>query len=232
MNCLTCRRRLLISPRDLNSEQRAHIAACDGCSRLLTALVDTDRHVAEAALVPVPDGLSHRVLLARRRKSLWQYASAAGLVFAGLLALFGVAGGLFDQTMLPSPVQAIGPSHPAIAAISLVVEDKAELQLSGNAAEMEDRLKALGLQLVPGEVNAYYGGKCHVPVGACDLIVLDAPDARANVILVPDYPIAGQVLVADRRMIALATPAKAGAYVVVADSPKVVKRMRRLFRRG
>jgi hypothetical protein len=119
-----------------------------------------------------------------------------------------------------------------VAAISLVKDGRFELAQSGNTAEMNHVLKELGLALQPGSVNAYYAGKCQLPGRACDLIVLDAPDARANVIIVPNYPDLDGALVEDRQMTALVSPAKAGGYIVVADSPKVAKRMKRLFRRG
>lgn len=231
MNCLACRLMLLISPREQSVEQRTHIAACGPCARLMAELADVDRQIERATLSPVPDGLAQRILLARRRRPVRHYAAAAVIALAIATSAL-VLPNAFDATMLPSPVQAVGPSHPAVAAISLVVEGRAELAQQGNTAEMTYRLKQLGLALDKGEVHAYYAGKCHLFGGECDLIVLDAPDARANVVLVPDYPFAGRVLVADRRMIALASPAKAGAYIVVADSPKVAKRMQRLFRKG
>jgi hypothetical protein len=95
---------------------------------------------------------------------------------------------------------------------------------------MYQRLRELGLELKQGDVHAYYAGKCRLPGADCDLIVLDTPDARANVVLVPSYVIDGRVLVADRQMIALVNPARTGSYIVVADSPKIAKRMRRLFK--
>lgn len=232
MSCLDCRRQLLISPRDLSRDQRAHIASCSGCARLAATLLDVDRHIADAALVPVPDGLAHRVLLARPRRFGWRHAGIAALALAVLGAIVMLSG-LLDPPMFPTPVQAVGPNHPAVEAISLVVDDRAELKESGNASKMKDSLHALGLELKQGGgVHAYYGGKCHLRAGDCDLIVLDTPDARASVVLVPDSPVAERVLVTDRHKVALVTPAKAGSYVVVADSPKVARRMQRLFRRG
>jgi len=230
VNCLACRRMLLVSPREQSSEQLAHIAECEACARLLDELGDVDRQIERATLVPVPDGLAHRILLARRRKPLWGYSMAAAVALVTGISL--MLSGIFDRTLLLTPIQAVGPGHPAIAAISLVVDDRAELAQSGDTAEMDHRLKELGLKLKAGNVHAYYGGKCHLSGGECGLIVLDAPDARANVVLVPGYPIPEHVLVADRRMIALASPAKSGAYIVVADSPKIARRMQKLFTRG
>jgi hypothetical protein len=230
MDCLACRRLLLTSPRGHNVEARGHLAACVACSRFRAELEDLERRIDEAALVRVPDALAHRILLGHRRRPVWHYAAAAAIaIFTGLAAVLPHT---LDTAFLPSPLQAVGPSHPAVAAISLVMDDRLELERQGDTREMRERLRQLGLALDNSHVHAYYAGKCQLPGVECDLIVLDAPDGRANVVLVPNYPILGQALVADRRMIALVSPAKHGGYIVVADSPKVAKRMQRLFRRG
>jgi hypothetical protein len=229
MDCLACRRLLLTSPRSHIVEAREHLATCAACSRFRTELDDLERRIDEAALVAVPDALVHRILLGNRRRPIWHYAAAATIVIVtGVSAMFAH---MLD-TGLPTPVEAVGPSHPAVAAISLVINDRQELERQGDVVEMRERLRQLGLALDSSHVHAYYAGKCQLPGAECDLIVLDAPDGRANVVLVPDYPILGQALVADRRMIALVSPAKQGGYIVVADTPKVAKRMQRLFRRG
>jgi hypothetical protein len=230
MDCLTCRRLLLSAPRAHIVETREHLAACAACSRFRADLGDLEHRIDEAALVPVPDALVHRILLKRRRRPVWHYAAAALVVLAAGLSF--VLPRMYDTAYARSPVQAVGPSHPAVAAISLVIDDRFELERQGDTTEMRERLQQLGLALDASDVNAYYAGKCQLPGVECDLIVLDAPDGRANVVLVPDYPILGQALVADRRMIALVSPAKQGGYIVVADSPAVAKRMQRLFRRG
>ena len=231
MNCLDCRRSLLSVPRERSAEQRAHLAQCDACSRLTAELTDLEWQLEDAALVPVPDGLAQRVLLAPHRRPVWPYAAAA-VVLITAIGSVPLISGVLDNSLLAQPVATVGPSHPAVAAISLVVDDRAELAHAGDTAEMDQRLKELGLKLDSGKVHAYYAGRCQLPGAECDLIVLDAPDARANVVLVPGYPIADRVLVSDRRMTALVNPAKSGGYIVVADSPRVAKRMQRLFRRG
>jgi len=231
LNCLTCRRLLLISPRAQTAEQRTHLAECKACKRLMADLADLDWQIEEAALVPVPEAIVHRVLLTPRARPPWKYAAAAAVLLAALGSGWFVSQA-FDATSLAKPAEAVGPSHPAVAAISLVVDDRAGLAREGDTAEMDQQLKQLGLTLDSRDVQAHYAGKCQLPGIECDLIVLEGADGRANVVLVSDYPIAGQVLVADRRMIALVNPAKSGGYIVVADSPKVAKRMQKLFRRG
>jgi hypothetical protein len=228
VNCLTSRRILLAAPREVSAEQRAHLDACAACARLAERLTQLDAGLEEATRVPVPEALVHRVLLARHGRPLWHYAAVAAVALVlTLTALLAVD---VDANPFSPPLRAVGPAHQAVAAIALVVDDRVELAQEGDNAEMYQRLRDLGLELKQGDVHAYYAGKCRLADGDCDLIVLDTPEARANVVLVRHSPNASRVLVADRDMIALVNPARAGSYIVVADSPKVAKRMRRLFK--
>src|SRR5512134_438398 len=112
MDCLACRRLLLTSPRAHNVEAREHLATCATCSRFRTEIEDLERRIDEAALVRVPDALAHRMLLNRRRRPVWHYATAAAIVIvAGLSA---VLPRMLDAAFLPTPLAAVGPSHPAV----------------------------------------------------------------------------------------------------------------------
>jgi hypothetical protein len=228
VNCLACRRLLLAAPREVTDDQRAHIEECRACARLAESLGALGASIEDAARVPVPDALAHRVLLARRHRPVWRHFALAASAVVLTVSVFLAADAL-DANPFSPQLHAVGPAHPAIAAISLVVDDRVELAQEGNTAEMHQRLRDLGLELKAGGVHAYYAGKCQLPGAECDLIVLDTPEARANVVLVPNYPIDSRVLVSDRSKTALVNPARTGGYIVVADSPKVAKRMRRLF---
>ncbi len=235
MNCLESRRSLLASPRSRTAEHETHIAQCESCARLLSELAELDRRIGKAVHVPAPEALAHRVLLTRPARPSWHYAAAAA--FAVMCILLGLIA--IDVVHAPGYVrtaEAVGPAHPAIAAIAQVLDEELEHPYaSGNhgPAEVEERLKRLGLALQKGKATAYYVGKCHLAGdGECDQIVLSTPDAYANVMLVPDYPLPDRLLVANRRMIAFVNPAPQGGYIVVADSAKVAKRMQKFFIKG
>jgi hypothetical protein len=233
MNCFEARRRLLASPRHRAADLEAHLAECAQCSRLTSQLANHDQDIAEAALVPVPDALAHRVLRARRPQPMRRYAIAALIVVAS--SLLGLAlPPMWDAWTQAPSVQALGPTHPAIAAISFVVEQQPALLEEGRAGDpaiMAEGLKRLGLSMKAG-VTVDYVGKCYMPETDCDHIVLNTPDGQVSVILVPDYPVSGRVIVADRRMTALLSPAGTGGYIVVAQSPKVARRTEKLFVKG
>jgi hypothetical protein len=122
-----------------------------------------------------------------------------------------------------------------VTAISVVVEQQpASLDEARGVdfAAMEDGLKRLGLSLKKDGVKVDYAGKCYMPDSDCDHLVLETADGHVSVILVPDYPVGSRVLVADRRLTALVSPAGSGGYIVVAGSPKVAKRTEKLFVKG
>ena len=234
MNCLESRRSLLAAPRERTALLEAHLADCAECTRLAARLNDLDARIADAAMVPVPDALAHRVLRGRSRSRRWPYAAAAALLFASVLIGFA-APQLWDSSNLSTPLEAVGPSHPAVAAIAMVVEQQPGFldEARGiDVAAMEEGLKKLGLSLKKEGVKVDYAGKCYLPDIECDHIVLETPDGHVSVILVPDYPVGSRVLIADRRMTALVSPAGQGGYIVVAGSPKVAKRTSRLFVKG
>jgi hypothetical protein len=233
MTCLQSRRLLLASPRERSAEHQAHISACESCSKLTLRLGDLDRSIESAALVPVPDALTHRILLRQREPRTWQYAAAAAVAILSV-AVGLVAAEVVEAPGFPKTVQAVGPMHPAVIAIAEVVDESSGLdQATRNDAHMEHGLKRLGLSLKPGAAVAHHIGACHIEGAAeCEHIVLSTPHAHANVMLVTDYPLSDRVLVTDRRMVALVSPAARGGYIVVADTVKAARSVEKLFVRG
>lgn len=234
MNCLECRRSLLASPRARTPTQQSHIAECAECARLANRVEGLDRQIEEAARVPVPEALAHRILLSRHRRPLRQYVAAAAVVIMSAAVTLSLPG-VQDAAGIAAPLQAVGPTHPAVTAIGFVVDQQPGLLDEGRAGDpaiLEQGLKRLGLSLKSDGVTVEYIGRCYMPETECDHIVLNTPDGQVSVILVPDYPVDARVLVADRRMTALVTPAGTGGYIVVAGSPKIAKRTEKLFVKG
>jgi hypothetical protein len=234
MNCLESRRSLLSTPRRRPDPLQTHLRECAECARLASGITGLDEAFERAARVPVPDSLAERVLLRRRLSPAWHdrmNAIAATLVAAVGLALAYFAMDPFDERA--RPIQVVGPSHPAIAAISLVVDQEPWLLDESAGADQsagDERLLRLGLQLKKHNVYVRYVGKCGIAGdGECDHLVLDTPEGHISVILLPGPPTTDRVLVADRSMTALVTPSRNGAYIVVADSTKAVRRAEKLF---
>lgn len=237
MDCLKSRRLLLAAPSEQSQEHRAHIHVCRHCESLAQRLLESDRFLERMALIPIPDGLAyrvlHRALLLRPPQSMWQYAAAAAVAIASsVVALFAVDA--IESPGLATTAHAVGPTHPAVVAIAEVVEEDALPAVPPvEGARVQQGLKGLGLAFNAGHASARYVGKCHIDGSSdCDHIVVSAPDVHANVMLVRDYPINDRVLVEDRRMVALMSPAGHGGYIVVAQSLKAAKRVEKLLVRG
>ena len=236
MNCLECRRLMLAAPRERTDEQQTHISECGACLRLASELAALDRKLINATRLPVPEGLAERIVLAGEcRRGFPRAAFAAAAVL--LIALSAV-------TLLPSVLEsheptlaadAVGPAHPAVAAISMVVDEEPRLlrhAASPNRAVIEARLKFVGLALRNEDVSVRYAGTCRIRGRDCDHLVLSTPDGHVSVFLTPHEHPSGRVLVADRRMAALLSPAPSGAYIVVAQSADAARRAQKLFVNG
>ena len=234
MNCLESRRLTLTSPRERTPEQLAHLSECAECRRLAEEVCEFDRRLESAARLPVPEGLSERVLLPRLSARRWHFGLAAAALVLGI----GIGHELPAMMETDEPAlaaDAVGPFHPAVEAISMVVEQEPALLKEGRVGDprvMERKLKHLGLELKKEDISIRYIGKCYLRGTDCDHLVLVTPEGHVSVILVagdhPEHP----VLVADRRMTALLSPVPDGAYIVVADSPKAVKKAQKLFVQG
>ena len=232
MNCLEARRKLLTQPARRSADVDAHVRACGTCSQLAQDLDKLDREITDAASIRPPDGLAQRILLARRPTPKRHYAIAAAIVAGAAIATIA-ATQLVGLPFMTNTIEAVGPAHPAAAAISEVTEDaiRPGVPAAEASQEVERVLKRLGLRLREGEATVQYVGKCYVAAD-CDHIVLSTRDAQANVMLVPDYRFDERVIVSDRRMIALVHPRGTGGYIVVADKPETARRIEKLFVKG
>ena len=233
MNCLESRRRLLASPRERTDDHLNHVTACPECSRFANELAVLDRKIDKAARVPVPEGLADRIVLAHGYPDRWHRAVAAAAAVL-LVAISAV-------TLLPSVLESdepllaaetVGATHPAVAAISFVVDQEPWLlrgRPSLDRGLIDERLKLVGLALKDPDVSARYVGKCQIAGRDCDHLVLVTPEGHVSLVLMAQERATAPVLVSDRRMAALLSPAPSGAYIVVADSPKAVRRAQKLF---
>lgn len=237
MNCLECRRLLLATPRIRSELQQSHLNECAECLRLARGITGLDHAIEKAAWVRVPDSLAERVLLRRRFSPAWSPATRA--IAATLIAALGVVIGYVSLDRFGEravTLQAVGPTHPAVAAITLVADQEPWLLQDGEGADpraLQQAFARVGLTLDPRKVQARYLGKCGIDGnGDCDHVVLFTGEDHASVILLPDRAVTDRVLVADRSMTALLTPSGNGAYVLVASSPKAVKRAEKLLVKG
>jgi len=234
MTCFEFRRLLLAQPRELTALQQEHAAGCTSCAKAAEAAVGLDMQRAQSLLVPPPEALADRILLRQKmgpRTHYGMWAIAATLVV-------GVALGIQHYRSYDTAHEnvntatAVGMNHPAVAAISFVLDHEPQLlkeNRSGDPNVMRAAFQRLGLKLPGDGVSMRYLGKCPVPGGTGDHVVLQTPYGHVTLILVPDYPVGSRVMVADRNMTALASPVEKGGYIVIAQSRQVIREIERML---
>ncbi|MGE0559394.1 MAG: DUF3379 family protein [Burkholderiales bacterium] len=238
MNCLEFRRLILADPRRLDDDQKAHLVACPACSALTAELAEFDNMVAQTSAVPVPDGLADRVLLRHNLRShtkRWTWALAASLLIGLSLGweLRKTANVGMDprQAAVVTPASALGNNHPAVAAISYVIDHEPRLLLenrTGDPVVLKDALSRLGIKLPPEAVVTHLG-KCPVPGGTGEHVVLETREGKATLILVPGQSFGPRVVVADRDKAAVVHSSGSGGYILITDSPKKTQAVERLL---
>jgi hypothetical protein len=198
-----------------------------------------DAEIHGAALVPVPEGLAERVLLRHKVREpvrfggigLGAWALAASLVVALGAVIQLYRADTEDQERVATAA-AVGEGHAAIAAISYVLDHEPQLlkaNTSGDPVVMKSALARLGLSLPANGTKVRYLGKCPVPSGEGEHLVLQTPFGQVTLILVPEQSLGPRVVVAYRDRTAIVNPLRSGSYIVVADSLRAVKRLEQLL---
>ncbi|MGQ0752134.1 MAG: DUF3379 family protein [Betaproteobacteria bacterium] len=234
MNCIEFRRLLLTEPRALSQEQQAHSAQCDACASFAKEIGDQESQITEAVLVPVPESLDERVLLRqriRRPARLALFALAASMMLAAGIGFFAY------QERKSSDDHVIAGSnldsqHPAVAAISYVLDHEPQLLLAnqrGDPVVMRDALLRLGIKLPEDKMRVRYLGKCPVPGGAGEHLVLNTPHGHVTLILVPDRSLGSRRVVDYRNRVAVASPLSSGSYILVGESLHTLRRLEQML---
>lgn len=235
MNCFEFRRLIFAKPLRLTSEQKRHMVQCAACTALTREVEGFEAKIYEAVMVPVPEALAERVLLRHktvRPPAKFGFALGGWALAASLIVAIAVTLHLGHRSADEEPqvvaAAALGNNHPAVAAINYVLDNEPKLleeNRTGDMAVLLNALKKMRMKLPADGTTIRYLGKCPVPNGEGDHVVLQTPFGHASLILVPDQLFASSVVVADRSMLALAAPTRSrrGSLILVADSLKTLK---------
>lgn len=236
MNCFEFRRLIFAEPRRLPPKQKQHMEQCAACAGLAKEMEGFEAKIQEAVMVPVPEALAERVLL--RHKTVrppmrFGFSFGGWALAASLMVAVAVAFHLGHRTAEEEPqvvaAAALGSNHPAVAAISYVLDNEPKLlneNRTGDMAVLLNALEKMRMKLPADGTTVRYLGKCPVPNGEGDHVVMQTPFGHVSLILVPDQLFTSSVVVADRSMLALAAPTRSrnGSLILVADSVKTLKR--------
>ena len=175
MNDLELRRRLLADPSRLTEADRAAVAEEGAAREFHESLLAIDRGVGDAlASIPVPEGLSDRLLLGhRRRGGRWaQLALAAAIVGLAFALLFQ-----FDTR---------GPG-PAMAMMEHVETSVGELTLDPGVSPdvLRTSVAAFGIELGDLPYRVRHLGHCEIAGTEGRHFTLDGPQGVVSVVMLP-----------------------------------------------
>lgn len=233
MNCFEFRRLILADPRVRTPEQEQHLAQCAACADVVRGLESFEARIHDAIYAPVPEALADRVLLRQkiRAPALQAWALAASLVAAlGVGIHFYRAPVGEDERLLTAAT--LGAKHPAVAAIAHVLDEEPRMLEQNRGVDpvvMRTAFARLGLNAPASGTTVLYFDKCPMTGGAGDHVVLKTPFGRVTLILVPDQPFASRVVVANRDKTAVASPARAGGYILVADTLRSARQVEKML---
>jgi hypothetical protein len=222
VNCLEFRRAKLANPRDLPESARVHALNCASCAAFARSVEDGDAEILRAAAVPIPDGLSDRVLLhatgtVRPARGAW--AMAAGVVLAvGLAAVM----------LVQSPREAY-----ARLAIEHVVDEPESLttRYQADGATVEVALRSVGASIRSPLGRVRYIRVCPWQGGRTAWhVVFETPQGLATLILVPDMQVRAESDASANGWNAVVRPAQRGFYAIVTSSPETTARTADLLR--
>lgn len=212
--CLDLRRDKLADPKRLSTLAQRHLAECEACQGFARRIDAMESRMSEALAIPVPDGLSDRIILRARRGRQLQWRVMA--LAASLLLAIAVT---VQWTMHP-----FGPSsNTAEVAIEHVLHEPESFR----------DVNVTGPQEID-TILASYGGKLMAPIGKvmyvklCPIqghgvgwhIVFQTDHGMATLLLMPGDEGKKIIMASDKGLQALVRPIGPGHYyAVVTDSP-------------
>lgn len=151
-NCLDFRREKLADPRHLSAAATQHLHECEACQRFAARADQLESQIAETLAVPVPEGLSDRIILRARREQQkpWRMLALAASVV--LTVALGVSQLRFEANSGHA-------SHLALSAAAHAGDEAAEMRQHPSLAASQF-----------GLILSNFGGDLQAPIGRVDYI--------------------------------------------------------------
>lgn len=224
MQCLEVRRQLTAEPGSRDPALLAHLAGCSSCAAFARQQQAFEARLAAAVDLPVPEGLSARILLnqSTRLRRRQRYRFGLGIA-AGVLLVTGLAGML------------LLPRHPAPLEQTVLQHVHDELDhLAGQHAvspvQLRQLLAAHGVRLENGLGPVRYAGACRIRESEGVHLVVDVNDKPVTVLLMPDESLAERRTFRDERFSGVALPVTNGSMAIIGDDPVAVQQVEQRLR--
>lgn len=224
MNCMEFRRRLSTALEDSDAELRDHAAECAACAAFAERTKRFDSLLVRAVRVPVPEGLSARVLLAnefhdpsaprlRRRRVL---AIAASAVIASVAT--GVAWWSMDR---PDPL--------AEEIIALVNTSSFALQAEGPVSDdaLKAALEPAGVHLSRPIGDVTFAGPCIVRGSLAGHVVVRGQSAKVTLLFMPKEHVTKRSEFSSYHFNGVLLPSERGAVAIIAAPGEPITHLER-----
>lgn len=219
MNCLDFRRLVLVDPRQMSEEARAHALECTACRETLEKQREADDKLFAALQVPVPDGLADRILVQRghepsRRR--WAWAIAATVLLTTSLGLIGRRFLAIDPLGVEA-IEHVAHEPQSFTTIHAIGNDYLPVVLAE---------QGLSASVALGQVS--YARICPMDGRTARHVVIRMAEGPVTLFLMPDDPNKRRRSVTEAGgMAAVTMPAEKGTVAIVATSLAQVTRVER-----
>ncbi len=182
MECLEFRRLLGIDPQVTDAAARAHVETCPRCQSAMAEAQEFDARLARALAVPVPDGLTDRIILAQatvqhsKANARWRRGGVIALAAAAALVL-AIGIGWRNRTGTPA-LPALVVEHVMHGKEMAALETRTPLPDHDITAAFAAR--GVSLAMVPSGIS--YVHDC--PVGPYKTVHMVMPEAGQPVSVV------------------------------------------------
>jgi hypothetical protein len=224
MNCLEFRRHLASDPRARQVDFIAHREQCGRCAEAQARALAFEDRLGRSLAVPVPEGLSDRVLLRQSTVALRERRQGHRATAWRIAAVLALGIGVGSLWVVSAPVQAL----PALAVGHLSHEPHAlKATATVSLSELRARFAAREVGLVddPGPVN--YLNPCRLGRQSALHMVVQTADGPVTV-----YYVVGRVE-PDRSnwqrdgLMGRSVPARDGTLVLLASSDRAFDALER-----
>ena len=233
MNCLDCRRELLVDPRSDSPDLTRHISHCKSCRQEQQRLLALDDALDAALAYPVPDGLADRIIdisrdeinTGRNRKKpfsnrVWQIAAGA-MLGIGLATYLGLH--------QDNPLNTADALETTV--LNHITDEINHLYETHDisAEKLDNIMTAINTQAGDGIGKLNYAGKCQIRKNTGAHLIVNGDRGPVTVLVMPGEHIEKNMGIKSDRFDGMIYPTGYGSIAVVGEKhehiPVIAERM-------
>lgn len=216
--CLQLRHEKLADPKRLSHAAQLHLQQCLSCQAFASRIDKMENHITDVLNVPVPEGLSERILLRESSrpsapKFAWRaWALAASVVLTLALSYYEFYAAVMNPNL----------AHEAIAHVIHEPESFTDHRLA-DPKNFDTVLASFGGHVAREFATVRFMKLCPVPGGTGWHIVMDTEYGMVTLLLMPGKHNAEEQRVHEGSLTAITKSRGQGYYAVVADNAQALK---------